>query len=186
MYPQSTLPSLAPASSFSPAAPHDTTMLTSSFRVGNTTPQAGTTSRVPPPFPEPNFPQSSPMSINQQLNTSTMPYQSPSQPRAPSTDNMNGTSSRGSVLPPRPERPENPYTQFVMHMRPQLEADYPDTEIPSKIQYEWENLSEDNRQLWQDRYLGQMQEYEKAMDAWKKARREGPGAFPPVSNNNAS
>ena len=122
------------------------------------------------------------MATDQHLNS--IPYQSPSQPRAPNlaSNDLNGTS-RGSVLPPRPERPENPYTQFVLHMRPQLEADYPAGEIPAKIQYEWDHLSEDNRALWEDRYLGQMQEYEKAMDAWKKARRDAPGGGYPATNS---
>lgn len=72
-----------------------------------------------------------------------------------------------------------------MHMKPQLEADYPPGDIPAKIQYEWDNLSHDNRKLWEDRYLGQMQEYETAMDAWKKARRDAPpagGALPPITS----
>ncbi|KAJ9609043.1 hypothetical protein H2200_006814 [Cladophialophora chaetospira] len=168
MYQQSTLPNLAPASSFSPAAPHDAQMLTSSFRVNSSTPQ--TSGRILQQYPDTAYPQSSPMQHP------GMPYQSPNEPRAPSIPDVNGIP-RG--VPQRPDRPENPYTQFTLHMRPQLEADYPPEDIPGKIQYEWENLSVDNRKLWEDRYLGQMQEYETAMDAWKKARRDAPGGFVP-------
>ncbi|ETI28561.1 hypothetical protein G647_01011 [Cladophialophora carrionii CBS 160.54] len=178
LYQQPALPNLAPANSFSAAPPHEASMLTSSFRVNSSTPQGGPNSRVPPQYPDAGYPHSSPLGINQQLG---MPYQSPGQPRAPSipSSDVNGVA-RG--VPQRPERPEDPYTQFTLHMRPQLEADYPPGEIPAKIQYEWENLSVDNRKLWEDRYLGQMQEYETAMDAWKKARRDAPGAFPVVNS----
>jgi hypothetical protein len=172
LYPQTTLPSLAPANSFSPAAPHDTAPLTSSFHAGSSTPQGGGPGRMAAQYPESTYPQSSPLAT---VNQPSMPYQQPV-PGVPPHD-ING-ASRG--VPQKPERPEDPYKQFTMHMRPQLENDYPPADIPGKIQFEWENLSHDNRKLWEDRYLGQMQEYEAAMDAWKKARRDntGSGGFP--------
>jgi len=112
----------------------------------------------------------------------SMPYQSPHHPAAPAAmateayPNGTGRATELSTRPDRlerPIRPEEPFRQFTMHMRPQLETDFDPDEIPIKIQAEWDNLSPDNRKLWFDRYNGQMQEYEVAMDAWKRARRDG-------------
>ena len=179
MYQQATLPSLAPANSFSPAAPHDVAMLTSSFRVNSSTSQ-GAANRYPPQFPDSAYPQSSPMAVNQHLG---LQYQSPTRHRAPSITSSNDFGSNGigrSGPAVRPVHPEDPYNQFIGHMRPQLEADdYDSEQIPYKIQSEWDNLSAENRKLWEDRYNGQMTEYEAAMDAFKQARRNGAAAPPP-------
>jgi len=50
-------------------------------------------------------------------------------------------------------------------MEPQLLADdYPEEEIPHRIQVEWDNLSSENRGLWQQRYDDQMIEYDALKD----------------------
>ncbi|KIV89822.1 hypothetical protein PV10_07193 [Exophiala mesophila] len=73
---------------------------------------------------------------------------------------------------PRPERPYPPFMQFTNHMQPQLEADnYPPSLIADRISIEWDNLSDGNRQLWEDRYKEQMKEYTAAMDQYKRAQR---------------
>ena len=57
-------------------------------------------------------------------------------------------------------------------MIPQLEADdYPADQINARIRQEWQNLSEENRGLWEARYGEQMIEYEREMDAWKREQR---------------
>ncbi|KIW35241.1 uncharacterized protein PV07_01947 [Cladophialophora immunda] len=175
MYHQTPLPSLAPASSFSPV-PHDPAALTSSFRINSSTPQAPTNPGTQQQFPDATYSQSSPIPVNQHLG---VPYQSPSQPRPPSVAPTQDTGANGLArspgVPVRPERPEAPYVQFTMHMRPQLEADdYPPEQIPARIQAEWDGLSADNRKLWDDRYEDQMKEYTAAMDAWKRATRREP------------
>lgn len=165
MYQQSTLPNLAPAGAFSPADPHDPAMLTSSFRIASTTPQAQ------PHIGDSRYPQSSPLQADQH---STTPYQVSGQHRPPSVSrngDANGLGRAGNV-PMRPERPESPYVQFTAHMKPQLEADdYPQEQIPARIQAEWDGLSPENRKLWDDRYQDQMREYTVAMDSYKRATR---------------
>jgi len=80
--------------------------------------------------------------------------------------------SRGQAPQARPERPEAPFVQFTQHMRPQLEADnYPASEIIARIHIEWDELSRENRKLWDDRYQDQMVEYTAALDLYKKASR---------------
>ncbi|EXJ70336.1 uncharacterized protein A1O5_06404 [Cladophialophora psammophila CBS 110553] len=176
MYQHSTLPNLAPASSFSPVPPHDPAALTSSFRLNSSTPQAPANPGTQQQFPDAVYPQSSPVPANEHLGVA---YQSPSQPRAPSITSAHDAGANGltraSGAHVRPERPEAPYVQFTMHMRPQLEADdYPPDQIPARIQAEWDGLSADNRKLWDDRYEDQMKEYTAAMDAWKRATRREP------------
>ena len=57
-------------------------------------------------------------------------------------------------------------------MIPQLEADdYPGDQIGPRIRQEWQNLSEENRGLWEARYGEQMIEYEREMDHWKREQR---------------
>jgi len=184
LYPQAALPSLAPASSFSPAAPRDPAMLTSSFRVSPSTPfQAATPPQPsypvqPQQFPvEPSYGQhSSPTAASQHLGLS---YQAPvaGPALAPGlgqkTVETNGLPH--PAVPSRPERPAEPFVQFTAHMRPQLEADnYPPEQIQPRIQTEWDNLSAENRSLWDERYHEQMREYTAQMDVYKKAtRREG-------------
>ncbi|KAH0840910.1 hypothetical protein FOPE_06402 [Fonsecaea pedrosoi] len=185
MYQQTTLPNLAPASSFSPVPPHDPATLTSSFRINSSTPQAPANPASQQQFPDASYPQSSPIPGDQHL---PVPYESPSQQRPPSIPaapevGANGVA-RSSGAPVRPERPEAPYVQFTMHMRPQLEADdYPPEQIPARIQAEWDGLSADNRKLWDDRYEDQMKEYTVAMDAWKRASRREPSGSGFSSNS---
>ncbi|EXJ95387.1 hypothetical protein A1O1_00508 [Capronia coronata CBS 617.96] len=175
VYQQSSLPNLAPAnSSYSPAPPPiDPAAMTSSFRISSATPQAvGTPGAQPQLAPEPRYGQSSPIAMNQHLG---MPYHGSTQPRPPSlssnTVDSNGVG-RAPTVATRPERPETPYNQFTAHMRPQLEADnYPQDQIAARIKAEWENLSAENRKLWDDRYEDQMREYQAAMDAFKRASR---------------
>ncbi|KAI1623707.1 hypothetical protein EDD37DRAFT_434145 [Exophiala viscosa] len=179
VYQPSPLPSIAPANSFSPPAPHDASTLTSTFRVSSGTPQAAVTpSYQPPTAGESRYEESSPIAVNQhpvQPYTGTYPARPPSLPSTSIDTNGMGRS----LIPPRPERPETPYIQFTAHMRPQLEADqYPPEQIPERIQAEWDGLSPENRKLWDDRYQDQMREYTVAMDAYKRAtRRENTGGF---------
>ncbi|EXJ89154.1 hypothetical protein A1O3_02218 [Capronia epimyces CBS 606.96] len=174
LYQQSALPSLAPASSFSPAPPpNDPAAMTSSFRLSSSTPQAvGTPGTQPQLVPDPLYGQSSPMAVSQHLG---MPYHGSTQPRPPSLSANNVDANgigRSTAAPTRPERPEIPFHQFTAHMRPQLEADnYPQEQIPARIKAEWENLSTENRKLWDDRYEDEMREYQAAMDAYKRASR---------------
>ena len=57
-------------------------------------------------------------------------------------------------------------------MQPQLENDnYPDDQIGTRIQQEWDNLSAENRGLWDKRYEDQMMEYTAAMDDWKRLQK---------------
>ena len=179
MYQQSTLPDLAPANSFSPSAPQDQAMLTSSFRISSSTPQA---LGAPGLQPDPRHPLSSPTADSQHPG---MSYQLPSQPRAPSLSNSTETNGLRPGPSTRPVRPAPPFDQFTDHMRPQLEADYFEMDqIPARIQMEWDGLSLENRKLWDDRYQDQMREYTAAMDAYKRAtRREASGgAFPPMNS----
>ncbi|EHY57895.1 hypothetical protein ABEF95_005987 [Exophiala dermatitidis] len=184
---QSTLSNLAPVNvnAFSPAPPPaiDPAAMTSTFRISSSTPQAGTTTSTPGPqqplAPETRFGQSSPpiAAVNQS-------FQGLTQPRAPSFSSSdanvaNGVGRTSSLMvPQKPERPETPFNQFTSHMRPQLEADnYPEHMIDQRIRLEWENLSPENRKLWDDRYEDQMREYQAAMDNWKRAtRREASGS----------
>ncbi|KIW15702.1 hypothetical protein PV08_05752 [Exophiala spinifera] len=148
-YQQQTLPNLAPASSFSPARPHDHTGLTSSFRVSSGTPHAaGTSSSYPPPAESSHNGGSSPIYAGD--------------PRAV-------YYGPGDI---KPIRPDPPYVQFTAHMTPQLAAngEHPD-DIPDRIQSEWDELTPDNRKLWEVRYQEQMAEYTAAMDIYKRASR---------------
>lgn len=178
------LPSLAPASSLSPAAPRDPSTLTSSFRVTSSTPAS---SIAQPPYIQPQYPvetpqaqQSSPIASNQSIG---IPYQTPtsnhhraSEPMSTTTPETNGLHRSYASLPPQPVRPLPPFDQFTDHMRPQLQADdYPADQITDRIKTEWQNLSQENRHLWDVRYEEQMVEYTHAMDEWKKTqKREAP------------
>lgn len=180
MYQQPGFPNLAPAA-FAPAAPRDPAALTSSFRVASTTPQPGVPVGQPPYYPQQPYPaeyaQSSPLahsSLNQPL-TAEGPAGSPPGPSAP-------PSSRpaSNLLPPQPQRPAAPFAQFTEHMQPQLEADdYPPDQIGVRIQQEWDQLSAENRGLWDKRYEEQMMDYTAAMDEWKRLqkRQQQGGSF---------
>ena len=57
-------------------------------------------------------------------------------------------------------------------MFPQLEADaYDPEQIQPRIRLEWNNLSDEHRALWDDRYHEQMREYEREMDEYKRDSR---------------
>lgn len=65
-------------------------------------------------------------------------------------------------------------------MQPQLEADdYPPEQIGVRIQQEWDQLSAENRGLWDKRYEEQMMDYTAAMDEWKRLqkRQQQGGSF---------
>ncbi len=152
-------------------------MLTSSFRVASTTPQAMGTSPAHHHVGDSRYAQSSPVPADHHLNLS---YHGSTQPRPPSISHNGDANGLGrGGIPMRPERPETPYLQFTSHMKPQLEADdYPPEQIPNRIQAEWDGLSPENRKLWDDRYQEQMRDYTVAMDAYKRAsRREASGAY---------
>ena len=181
VYQTSGLPNLAPASAFSPAAPRDPSTLTSTFRVASTTPQQGGPAQQSyinyhqPPYPS-DYTHSSPLahtSVPQPLQIDAPTASLPGQPLPTSRPASN-------PLPPQPVRPAPPFAQFTDHMRPQLEADhYPQDQIGARIQQEWDNLSNENRGLWDKRYEEQMGEYTLAMDEWKRAQRrqQGSGSF---------
>jgi hypothetical protein len=159
IYQQPNLPNLAPATNFSPAAPRDPATLTSSFRV-NSTPQAASTPAYPAhqQYP-PDYQHSSPLG----------PAVNPAYPRPEGPS----VSPGPRVLPPQPQRPAPPFQQFTDHMRPQLEADdYPAEQIDTRIDQEWRDLSNDNRQLWEKRYQEQMVEYTQSMDEWKRYQKK--------------
>lgn len=180
LYQQTSLPAIAPASSYSPAAAREP-LLTSSFQ----TPASVITTALPvgspqyghqvPPQPfiqDSRFGQSSPShaASAQPLHSSgsRAPIVSQSHPQPES----NGFPRTNGVQLPQPVRPKPPYEQFCDHMRPQLEADhYPREQIQTRIDDEWRRLSTENRDLWDQRYNDQMVEYETEMDSWKRVQR---------------
>ena len=168
MYQQPGLPNLAPASSFSPAAPRDPAALTSSFRVNNTS-QAAAAPAYPPQQQYPSeYQQSSPLAHAQ-----NPAYTQPPHIEAPGGSPGAAPGGGPRSLPPQPQRPPPPFQQFTDHMRPQLEADdYPLDQIDSRIDQEWRNLSKENRELWDNRYAEQMMEYTAAMDDWKRHQKK--------------
>ncbi|RMZ82051.1 hypothetical protein DV737_g2168, partial [Chaetothyriales sp. CBS 132003] len=86
-----------------------------------------------------------------------------------------------------PVRPDPPFHQFTDHMRPQLEADnYDPDQIDTRIQSEWERLSEENRHLWEVRYQEQMAEYTRLMDEYKRQQRQQGGSFSESRNRTLS
>jgi hypothetical protein len=168
LYQQPGLPSLAPATNFSPAAPRDATALTSSFRVSNTPQTVATPSYPAQQSYNTEYQQSSPLAHAQ-----NPAYSQP--PRVEPTVASPGSTAAGGSrpLPPQPQRPPAPFQQFTDHMRPQLEADhYPDEQIDSRIDQEWRGLSKENRELWDSRYAEQMMEYTQAMDEWKRHQKK--------------
>jgi hypothetical protein len=168
LYQQPGLPSLAPATTFSASAPRDATALTSSFRVTNTPQTAATPAYTAQTYPVNDYAQSSPLTHAQNTSFSQTPHMDAAAPAASPTSN-----SATRALPPQPQRPGVPFQQFTDHMRPQLEADdYPSDQINSRISQEWQNLSPENKMLWEDRYTEQMREYTTAMDEWKRHQKK--------------
>lgn len=172
-YHQSALSNLAPASSFSSATRQDQPSLPSNYRVSSAAQaNAQQHQRI---GSDPYYGQSSPAPASHHHS-----IQIPSQ-------NVNpGEEVNGVVVGhlSRPERPDPPFVQFTQHMQPQLEADnYPEAQIPNRIQIEWDNLSNDNRKLWEDRYQEQMREYTADLDDYKRALRSNASASAYASAN---
>ena len=175
-YHHSSLPNLAPATTYPPTIAH----------------QESTTfaplAPVAPPLPRPSFyGQQNPQRPHQQpqhfspplapsFATPTPAYsntnmvQTASEPGVPAT-----TSSYAAPYPPHegpPPRPRPPFEQFTEHMIPQLQADnYPPEDMDKRIKHEWTQMSAHDRHLWDQRYQEQMVEYEQGMDEWKKEQR---------------
>ena len=159
-YHQSSLPSLAPAQSHSPIAPHDPAMLTSSFRVSSTgVPAASIAAAFNP----------------QQL--ADRPHGFAHVNQGPTSQTDGGASPAmlvaGSAVAGPPVRPAPPYDQFIAHMTPQLvEDNYPPEQMAGKIKELWEGMTAGERGLWDQRYRDQMVDYEAIMDGWKREQRK--------------
>lgn len=160
-YQQSGLPNLAPASSYSPAASREPAPHPSSFHVASTPLVTGS-----PAYSHHSIHQQYPQDIGYPQQSSPLQHHQVIQdPRT--THDTNGVNS---IVPP--VRPDPPYAQFHAHMRPQLEADqYPSDQIDTRIEEEWKKLSDDNRQLWEQRYEEQMVDYQENMNDYNRARR---------------
>lgn len=92
-------------------------------------------------------------------------------------------SAPTAPLREQPVRPEPPFRQFTDHMRPQLEDDsYPADQIDARIQQEWNQLSAENRGLWDQRYQEQMVDFTRDMDDWKRQQRQQGGSFSEARN----
>ena len=170
-YHQSSLPSLAPAHSHSPAVHNDQQLYTSSFRVASSNSHAATPTPAQytiqqPPSSAPSFSQHhSP--LPQQYSTPT-PAMAPMEPNLP------------PLLQP-PVRPRNPFDQFTEHMTPQLLDDnYTQGQLPDKIRELWNSMNAENKGLWDARYNEQMVDYERAMDDYKRGRKHNPTGFAPA------
>lgn len=184
LYQQTSLPAIAPASSYSPAAAREP-LLTSSFQ----TPAPAITTAIPVGSPQyshqsqpQQFIQDSRFAHSSPLHTASAQPLHASQTRVPSLSQAqpipeaNGFPRVNAVQMPQPVRPKPPYEQFCDHMRPQLEADhYPREQIQARIDDEWRRLSTENRELWDQRYNDQMVEYEQEMDNWKRTQRRVTG-----------
>lgn len=167
-YHQTSLPSLAPARSYSPLAHPDPPMLTSSFRVSSSGHPAGSplsttyAAQQATPYTHPHSP------------TTAQPYATPTPAITP--------VEPAPIAPP--VRPLAPYEQFTAHMTPQLARDnYGPEEMSEKILELWKNMENRDRGLWDQRYHEQMIEYEKGMDEWKRGQRKGGSSgFAAVNN----
>ena len=170
VYHQSSLPSLAPAQSHSPIAPHDPAMLTSSFRLSSTGVPAG---RVPAAFDP------------QQLADRPHAFANVNQGPMSQVDGSVSPAmlAAGPTLAGPPVRPAPPYDQFIAHMTPQLvEDNYPQDQMAGKIKELWEGMTAGERGLWDQRYRDQMVDYETAMDGWKREQRKmNSGGFAAVN-----
>lgn len=176
LYQQSSLPAIAPASSYSPAAAREP-LLTSSFQTPASvitpaaplgSPQYSHQAQPQPFIQDSRFGQSSPSAQSLHASGPRAPIVSQPHPQP----EPNGFPRTNGVQLPQPVRPKPPYEQFCDHMRPQLEADhYPREQIQTRIDDEWRRLSAENRELWDQRYNDQMLEYEAEMDTWKRMQR---------------
>jgi hypothetical protein len=71
-------------------------------------------------------------------------------------------------------RPTPPFDQFTAHLVPQLQADnIPPADIQPKIRETWNGIGEAGQEPWKRKYGEEMMAYERAMDEWKRAQREG-------------
>ncbi|KAF7505175.1 hypothetical protein GJ744_001165 [Endocarpon pusillum] len=156
-YHSSGLPHIMPANAFSPAAsaqsldPH-----TSLPRV---------TSSTSNPTPVPLQPHPAPHQAHHHSPTPIHQTTAPALPPAAAVD---------ASLPPPPPRPTPPFDQFTAHLVPQLQADnIPPSEIGPKIRETWNSIGEAGQEPWQRKYREEMMTYERTMDEWKRAQREG-------------
>lgn len=142
-------------------------MLTSSFRVSSSAPSQPA-QPAPQPFPiqqHPNYGFQPPHTSSNYTPISEPPPQPLPPPPPPPPQQI-------TMQIPQPVRPQPPFDQFTAHMIPQLEADnYPPDQIEPRIRQEWQQLSDENRGLWDTRYREQMMEYETEMDVWKREQR---------------
>lgn len=156
-YHSSGLPHIAPANDYSPAAstqalePH-----TSSFRIASSVSNATLTPLQPHPAAH-QVSNNSPTSLHQ--------TPAPALPPAMPLDRS---------MPPLPVRPGPPFDQFTAHLIPQLQADnVPAADIEPKIRDTWIGIGEAGQEPWKRKYGEEMMTYERAMDEWKRAQREG-------------
>lgn len=182
LYQPHSLPAIAPAQSYSPAAAREP-LLTSSFQTplpATGSPQQYSAMPQGTFIPDARYAHTQPSPVHAAQPTPgqilASPARSLSQSQLSQPQESNGIHYRRDPAPPpslaQPVRPSPPYNQFCEHMRPQLEADnYPREQIQARIDEEWRKLSSDNRALWDDRYNDQMREYEQQMDDWKRAQR---------------
>lgn len=199
LYQQTSLPAIAPASSYSPAVAREP-LLTSSFQTPASVVAAPVTVESPAYGHQTQgqpFVQDSPFAQSSASHAASAQPSHASGPRAPSVSQShpqpepNGFPRTNGLQLPQPVRPKPPYEQFCDHMRPQLEADhYPREQIQTRIDDEWRRLSIENRELWDQRYNDQMLEYEAEMDTWKRAQRrlagEPAGVVSPASGRPSS
>jgi hypothetical protein len=165
-YSQPGLPSLAPANSYSPAAPRDPVPHASSFHIASTPLVADS-----PAYPHHTVHQQYPQDVRYPLQSSPLQHHQLIQQDHLSGPIM-GQDANGVAPIVPPVRPDAPFAQFHAHMRPQLEADqYPADQIDNRIEEEWKKLSDDNRALWEQRYEEQMVDYQENMDAFNRIRR---------------
>ena len=68
-------------------------------------------------------------------------------------------------------------------MKPQLaKENFTTEEMPAQIRAVWNEMSSEDRGLWDAQYKEQMMEYEKAMDDWKRGQRKiNSAGFAPVN-----
>ena len=75
---------------------------------------------------------------------------------------------------PQPVRPDPPFDQFTAHLIPQMQADnLPESEMRPTIRQTWNSIGEKGQWPWQEKYEKEMRAYERKMDEWKRAHREG-------------
>ncbi len=156
-YHSSGLPHIMPANTFSPAAsPQNLDPHASLLRV---------TSSTSNPTPLPLQAHAAPHQAHHHSPTPIHQTVAPALPPSAAVD---------ASLPPPPVRPTPPFDQFTAHLVPQLQADnIPPAEVGPKIRETWTSIGETGQEPWQRKYGEEMMAYERQMDEWKRAQREG-------------